>query len=1225
MLKFFSAMMVLGGAVTLLSGDVSGRNVIAWAREAREKPLFKTAVSDHTTTLIMTAANVNPSRGIQFGVRSAQPLAPGDYRLIFTVKSNVSFKERFNVILHRDPWSVVAGKMVSVRAGAPEKVVIPFTVTPELAGSHFRLPGCSFFQPFKAGAEISICNVQLLGKDEKEKPEAGQASASPPEGDVLSCERGRVWSSAKVPFFTTRKERDEFTITLTAPQEKSFIFIENSPRLGAGDYTLFFDVVSDRLCRKQVFWVVLNRDPYTKLARTEVDLPAGEIVRVQMDFTVPPELAGSIFRLPAGTFYPGQLKNGDSVKFSHLRLLAKKKIELTPAGAPSEQVYDFSKSEAEKIILHDSARIENGELVLDGRGYAELPQSSEIFKLTPAGLTMSAVVAFDQPITAEKFTQSLFSKGISYKDGEQEWSFWRMDSGVMAAIFRDENKRWYGGVKAGNPVPAGEFAHYALVIAPLTRSGQGEKGYLFKIYINGSLVGQAEALHGVPFAKTPGHPVFFGFGPEGKMRGRAKSISIIRRAFGEQEIEDMVRAAAPVVKLAGLPDRTVRPELLSALDSLSGDEGAWLAKALKRAAGWGADQNALLAAVKAHAAGKHQDVFKIIGKGRLQALILLKGGRSAYPVAGLYDRELKREILGRKTYEWRVVGRKNGKEVVFSHETLPCTVIVSGDDRVKLTWRYSDRLQFVSNISVYDNRVESDFAAENGDSEILLTNIMNPSVSIDGLNPACDKLVLPFMAGIELESPTVRQAVLDSQNYIYPTSNQNMQFCAYYDDRGGVYSAWEDPTGSVKRMSFQGRRGNIDTDYNAQIGYKPGATGGNSYKMPGKGVIAVFSGNWYEAGQIYRKFLKKEAFWWMELPRENTPSWFQKMPVGLRAWVDPAWYKMENLVRDSIHLARYFEMPVLVANRNWYDFVKGGYPHFYPWDDAVEAHRILKKHGMRVSLYIDDRLWETTDGKGGKGRGNWLYDPVGIRCAVVNESGEKVFENYPRFYAFLSPETGKVIRLDAKMAIMCPAAAEWQQWLLNLCDRVATYGADSIYHDQVSAATPKQCYSPAHGHDCNSADVWVGQGFRPLLENLLRELPAKYPELTHTSEDAAEPYVSLLDGFMVWRWTHQQIPLFQSIYGGRAQFLGRTYNDTGSGGGGSFSKRRDAKAFYAKMAEQLVHGEILGWINTDPSGDSRNIPAMLFTKRMGHLRMALADYFRSCEMQKPPEFRTPVP
>ena len=81
-----------------------------------------------------------------------------------------------------------------------------------------------------------------------------------------------------------------------------------------------------------------------------------------------------------------------------------------------------------------------------------------------------------------------------------------------------------------------------------------------------------------------------------------------------------------------------------------------------------------------------------------------------------------------------------------------------------------------------------------------------------------------------------------------------------------------------------------------------------------------------------------------------------------------------------------------------FDFVKGGYPHFYPWNDSVEAYKILKKHGMRVNLYIDDRLWETTDGKGGEGRGNWLYDPKGIRCAVIDESGNKSYENYPRLF-----------------------------------------------------------------------------------------------------------------------------------------------------------------------------------------------------------------------------------
>jgi hypothetical protein len=199
--------------------------------------------------------------------------------------------------------------------------------------------------------------------------------------------------------------------------------------------------------------------------------------------------------------------------------------------------------------------------------------------------------------------------------------------------------------------------------------------------------------------------------------------------------------------------------------------------------------------------------------------------------------------------------------------------------------------------------------------------------------------------------------------------------------------------------------------------------------------------------------------------------------------------------------------------------------------------------------------------------------------------------------------------------------------MLQLCDRVAGYGADHIYHDQVTAAPPLLCFNPAHGHRFNDPDVWLGGGFKPMFAAIRSRLPSKHPDLVHSSEDASEPYLKLLDGFHIWRWTHQQIPLFQSIYCGRTQYSGRTYGDTlpPRQNAGPWMKRRDARAFYAKMAEQLVNGEQLGSISLDGDGDSHNPAAMLFTKRMAHLRLALIDYLNGNEMLKPLAFRRPMP
>ena len=123
MTGFFWGALCFFVAVSAWCGEISGRNVIAWAKDIKSKPLFRTVVSNRKTTLQFSADNTAPTRGVQFGVRSSRGLSAGDYRLTFTLESNTAFKQRFNVILHKAPWTVVEGKTVSVRAGVPEKAL----------------------------------------------------------------------------------------------------------------------------------------------------------------------------------------------------------------------------------------------------------------------------------------------------------------------------------------------------------------------------------------------------------------------------------------------------------------------------------------------------------------------------------------------------------------------------------------------------------------------------------------------------------------------------------------------------------------------------------------------------------------------------------------------------------------------------------------------------------------------------------------------------------------------------------------------------------------------------------------------------------------------------------------------------------------------------------------------------------------------------------------------
>ena len=100
------------------------------------------------------------------------------------------------------------------------------------------------------------------------------------------------------------------------------------------------------------------------------------------------------------------------------------------------------------------------------------------------------------------------------------------------------------------------------------------------------------------------------------------------------------------------------------------------------------------------------------------------------------------------------------------------------------------------------------------------------------------------------------------------------------------------------------------------------------------------------------------------------------------------------------------------------------------------------------------------------------------------------------------------------------------------------------------------------------------------------------------------------DGYLAARWVEpEQIPLYQSIYAGRVQFVGRLYNCIAPG---------DAQSFFCKVAQQLVNAEQIGWFQ--PVELSRADNRRLFVKKAIHLRKALLPWFNQGNMLKPIDF-----
>lgn len=870
-----------------------------------------------------------------------------------------------------------------------------------------------------------------------------------------------------------------------------------------------------------------------------------------------------------------------------------------PAGNRLE--IDFRKQES--VRLFDGAEIQNGYLILKGgRSRAEIV-GSEKFKVGKNGLTVSCAANFD-PHT--RLGQDLFWKADS-------WMLSRFDNGSMNAYLHD-GKNYVSRTDAGKAAEPGTWKYYTLVIRPIVLPDEGKSGYALEIYINGELEARTENF-GYRL-NEPAGPVTLGRGAAGdvwNMRGKIACFSLDDRALTQDEILKRMQKCK-LVKAGGNQLKPIEKTLFQALDALprSLPERQWIIGAVRRAAANGADQKSLTQAVRAAAKisaktleefaekwnAAQKTVVLIIGK-RAALFYVVRNSGTAFPLCGMLDRKSGREVFGIRTMDFQLKTSVGKKKSGYSaaRSKWEKSVSVSGN-RAVMTFKNQAAVVTLTQKFDGNARLESHIRVQMTDPKQLLHEVVFPNTAFAAMKQGTDRMFYPYMDGVIADNPTVRNHPRIRQNMYYPRSYLSMQFGAYYDEKSGIYFAFEDPDAEIKQYYAQGRRGDLVAAWTGFAPWKVGSKGGNSYDMSGTSVIELYDGDWYEASRIYRKFLAAKAKWWIkDIPRKDTPEWFRNLP----GWVQVEYNRPESVFRKTPkELAAelkafrdYLELPFGIHLYNWDDPRKNTWPHFFPRDSIAGFLKDMKeKPDIYIKPYIDSRLWAVKDG--GAGEYDYMFSSHGKKFAVKNPDGSMNYEHYH----FTSIPNSKKI----PFAIMCPGAEGWQKFMVGMATRVLGYGFPALYHDEIAAARPYNCFDPDHGHLLNDPKVWVA-GHRKFMSEIRR----KNPGTGHDCEDGAEAFIDMLDGLMVWRW-YGLDPVFMSIYHGRIQFTGRQYNF-------SYCNPKHYRQFFVKAAVQLTAAEQIGWF---PIYNLRQYDNhRLFAKKTFHLRNMLLDYFNDGEMLPP--------
>ena len=436
-------------------------------------------------------------------------------------------------------------------------------------------------------------------------------------------------------------------------------------------------------------------------------------------------------------------------------------------------------------------------------------------------------------------------------------------------------------------------------------------------------------------------------------------------------------------------------------------------------------------------------------------------------------------------------------------------------------------------------------------------------------------LLIPCMSGAVKHDAAAKRITYSGY---YPSGHVSMQLGAYYDKQSGIYFATEDERARAKSLLFRAGKNGLEIAYRWPVKYPENADDKSYFVPECDAVFSWFTGDWYDAGLLYKDFLERSAIWYQSArPVTEYPEWFKNNTLWL------VLNHRDDSADKLAWLREYFELPFAVHYYNWFGKFDRDYPHHranpqhYLWMQAI------KRMDINIIPYTNGRLWETLD----KRDMDFRYTSSGKPDAVKLANGTVQTENYN----------------SASFAVMCSACPNWQNELKNLAGRVLRMNVDGMYMDQIGAARPRLCFDKTHPHAPNDPDSWYMAGYRKML----LDLHTLYPQAVWTTEDNAEPYVGLMHGLLSWRWmVDGNVPLFNLLYHGKTEMVGRAF-----GGDTPLSRK-------VKIYQQLLQGEQLGWCGVDFISQKNQADFRLLVKQAMHLRLGLLNYFQQGTLLRSP-------
>ena len=450
-------------------------------------------------------------------------------------------------------------------------------------------------------------------------------------------------------------------------------------------------------------------------------------------------------------------------------------------------------------------------------------------------------------------------------------------------------------------------------------------------------------------------------------------------------------------------------------------------------------------------------------------------------------------------------------------------------------------------------------------------------------NPGAAKLAIPYYWGQLSSDPfgSEKPKEISVKEYVYP-ANMPMQFFGLYGEKTGIYAATHDPQAYTKIFS-------LTTDSKRKR-IRLGVLGmpsndeqvSTAYKQPYSFVLGSFSGDWYDACQIYRNWALKQI-WCRAGPlyaRTDIPAYLKKTQLLLRMWGAADDNKdTVNLVRSIRHRGKgsnaagvkqylkSFGKPVIAI---WYDWIAAKYTdntaipkHFWkgptngadngrfvkPWSDVQDTLKTLTPKGARFLAYMNSVMYD-------QGRSPIDNDAKLLKnAAILNESGKEITYNKTNIPCW---------RMNAGSKV-------WQKRFSLLAERAVKLGFSGVYMDSFGRAGIPMGFHPETGKSIGRGnDLFNDQR---ILGNTVRRTVKKLnSEAIISAEAATEGFIDIVDLNLIhYNVFTDSCPLFFAVYHDYQINYGRTFARTYWG-----KKEWNLRHYKLNLSSLFVNGAVLG-------------------------------------------------